>query len=230
MSNTKILYVEDELSLATIVKDTLETQGYLVQLVSDGAEVLSNMKSFQPDLCILDVMLPNMDGFTIGKSIKREFPQVPVIFLTAKSQTADVIQGFSSGGNDYLKKPFSLEELLVRIKNLLKLKNNTLPRSLSTLIPIGKYSYFPNKLILQFSDSQKTLTHRESEIIQYFSNNINDVIYKKDLLLQIWGDDSFYNVRNLDVYINRLRDYFSEDSGISILTLRGVGYRFNVEK
>ena len=228
MSDIKILYVEDEPALATIVKDTLEGKGYQVQLVDDGNRVLDEFQSFQPHLCLFDVMLPNVDGFTLGKSIKNTHPDTPIIFLTAKSQTNDVLEGFKSGGNDYLKKPFSLEELLVRIENILQLKNGHSQPSQSDNISIGKYQYFPNKLILQINDSQKQLTHRESEIIQYFSENINGMIYKKDLLLKIWGDDSFYNARNLDVYINRLRDYFSEDSSISILTLRGVGYRFNV--
>ncbi len=228
MSDIKILYVEDEPALATIVKDTLEGKGYQVQLVDDGNRVLDEFQSFQPHLCLLDVMLPNVDGFTLGKSINNSHPEIPIIYLTAKSQTNDVLEGFKSGGNDYLKKPFSLEELLVRIQNILHLKNNHSKMVQSDCISIGQYQYFPNKLILQINDTPKQLTHRESEIIQYFSENINGVIYKKDLLLKIWGDDSFYNARNLDVYINRMRDYFSEDSSISILTLRGVGYRFNI--
>jgi len=229
MSETKILYVEDEPALATIVKDTLEGQGFAVELVSDGALVIPVLKAFSPDLCLLDVMLPNMDGFTLGKSIKRDFPETPIIFLTAKSQTADVLQGFQSGGSDYLKKPFSLEELLARIHNILSLNQKAQANKIEQQIQIGQYSYLPNKMLLQINDASRLLTHRESEIIQYFSENINGVIDKKDLLLKVWGDDSFYNVRNLDVYINKLRDYFSVDPGIKILTLRGFGYRFNVE-
>ena len=226
----KILYVEDELALAGIVKDTLEGQGYDVNLVSDGANVLPQAQHFEPDLCLLDVMLPNIDGFTLGKALKKTKPNLPIIFLTAKNQTADVLNGFKSGGNDYLKKPFSMEELLARMENLLHLKGQQKKEMATAEIVIGKYSFFPNKLLLASLKTKRKLTHRESEVILFFSQHINDVINKKDLLLKIWGDDSFYNTRSLDVYINKLRDFFSEDPNISILTLRGVGYRFNVDK
>jgi len=229
MTKTKILYVEDELALANIVKDTLEGQGYQIQLISDGAKVIPARQNFNPDLCLLDVMLPNIDGFTIAKKMNQEQPEIPIIFLTAKNQTSDVLEGFKSGGNDYLKKPFSLEELIIRIENLISLKKGT--KTISNYdapILIGRYKFFPNKLILSINDNDRTLTHREAEIIQFFAQHINGVINKKELLLKIWGDDTLYNTRNLDVYINKLRDYLSEDQTIKILTLRGLGYRFNV--
>jgi len=230
MSKIKILYVEDELALASIVKDTLETQDYAVRLISDGALVKMAIDDFSPDICLFDVMLPNIDGFTLGKEVKKDHPDLPIIFLTAKNQTADVITGFKSGGNDYLKKPFSLEELLIRIQNILSLHKKGNSSLAKEFIAIGKYQFYPQKLILKIDDTEKSLTHRESEIIKKFADHINDIIYKKNLLLNIWGDDSLYNSRNLDVYINKLRDYFSKDSSISIITLRGVGYRFNVEE
>ncbi len=230
----KILYVEDEPALANIVKDTLENKHYEVSLVADGNTVLEEARRFGPDLCLLDVMLPNVDGFTLGKQIRNLLPHLPIIYLTAKNQTADVVKGFQSGGNDYLKKPFSLEELLIRMENLLHLKNGIQPIKSTTtadqqIIPIGQYQFRPGQLLLTRHGSDRKLTHRESEVIQVFARHINGVVNKKELLLQVWGDDTFYNTRSLDVYINKLRDFFSEDPNISILTLRGVGYRFNVE-
>lgn len=227
-TKTKILYVEDELALANIVKDTLEGQGYQVKLVSDGAKVISDAKDFEPDLCLLDVMLPNIDGFTLGSTLTSKHPDLPIIFLTAKNQTADVIKGFQSGGNDYMKKPFSMEELFARMNNLLALKGKRQQERQVDYLRIGAYQFYPNKLLLILGESSRKLTHRESEIIHFFAKHINGVVNKKEILLEIWGDDSFYNVRSLDVYINKLRDFFAKDPNISILTLRGVGYRFNV--
>lgn len=229
-TKTKVLYVEDEPALASIVKDMLESEGYSVSLIADGGRVIEEAKNLDPDICLLDVMLPNVDGFTLGKQLSGTHPELPIIFLTAKNQTADVVKGFKSGGNDYLKKPFSLEELLVRMENLLQLKNGTINENQLTEIQIGEYIFHPNKLLLNLNGKERKLTHRESEVIKLFCQHKNDVIHKKDILQKIWGDDSFYNSRSLDVYINKLRDFFSGDSNISILTLRGVGYRFNVTK
>lgn len=230
MKQTKILYVEDELTLANIVKDTLEQAGYQIQLISDGAKVMNAFRNFQPDLCILDVMLPNIDGFALGQSIHQEQPALPIIFLTAKNQTADVVKGFQSGGNDYLRKPFSLEELIVRIENLLRLRkgfggsNNNQEE-----ISIGKYQFYPKQLMLRFQEQERKLTYREAEVLQVFAQHQNNIVLKKKLLLDIWGDDTLSNTRNLDVYITKLRDYLSDDSKIEILTLRGVGYQFNIQ-
>ena len=227
-SATKILYVEDEPALANIVKDMLEQQGYHVSLVADGKQVMDEARRFGPALCLLDVMLPHVDGFTLGQQLRQELPGLPIIFLTAKNQTADVVKGFKSGGNDYLKKPFSLEELLVRMENLLLLKNNNAPQSSTASIQIGQYVFQPHQLRLTLGKEEQKLTHRESEIIRIFAQHMNGVVNRKLLLQQVWGDDSFYNSRSLDVYIKKLRDYFSGDPNISILTLRGVGYRFNI--
>lgn len=228
MLETKILYVEDELALAGIVKDTLESKGYEVCLVSDGAKVMEAIQADKPDICLLDVMLPNLDGFSIAKRMQLECPGLPIIFISAKNQTKDIIEGFKSGGNDYLKKPFSLEELLLRIENILTLKRGR--KNNASAISLGKYLFDNQRLSLSIDGNVKTLTHRECEIIQKFSQHINGIVQKKNILLEIWGDDSIYNSRNLDVYINKLRDYFSQDPNIAIITLRGVGYRFNIDE
>lgn len=228
MSPVKILYVEDEVNLASIVKDTLISSGYNVELVSDGALVLDAAKTFEPDICVLDVMLPNIDGFALGKALSRRTPALPIIFLTAKSQTSDVVEGFKSGGNDYLKKPFSMEELMVRIDNLLRLKGAAPAPNTAKTIAIGRYEFDAAKLELRLDGATRQLSYREAELVQYFGGHLNDVVVKKELLLAVWGDDSYYNARNLDVYMGKLRSYFEGDATISILTLRGVGYRFVV--
>jgi len=228
MSAVKILYVEDEVNLASIVKDTLEGSGYNVLLVADGAKVLDAADAFAPDISVLDVMRPNIDGFSLGKQLAKRAPALPIIFLTAKSQTSDVVEGFNSGGNDYLKKPFSMEELMVRIDNLLRLKGAAPITSGPAIVEIGRYRFDAGKLELSIDQHTRQLSYREVELLHYFAQHLNNVVVKKDLLLAIWGDDSYYNARNLDVYMRKLRSYFEADPAISILTLRGVGYRFVV--
>lgn len=229
MSKLKVLYVEDEPNLAGIVKDTLETRGYEVRHVSDGAQVLSECADLGPDICLLDVMLPNVDGFTLGKELARDHPELPILYLTAKDSTADVLTGFQCGGNDYLKKPFSLEELMVRMQNLIDLRSGaTNSNGKPVPIQIGQYTFDPADHTLSFEGSTRQLSYREVELLQYCCPRMNDIIVKKDLLLAVWGDDSYYNARNLDVYMKKLRSHLSKDPNIRILTLRGVGYRFSV--
>lgn len=228
MISKKILYVEDEPNLGIIVSETLQQKGFDVLLVKDGALVMDNFKKFVPDICVLDVMLPNVDGFELGKQIRNLNKNMPIIFLTAKTQTHDVIEGFSAGGTDYIRKPFSIEELVARINNQFQLLNNQLPNSSGT-ITIGKYIFNPQKLELQFLETIHQLSNREAEVITVFSRHLNQTIDRKKLLLEVWGDDSFFNSRNLDVYISKLREYFSGDAGIKIITLKGKGYQFVVE-
>lgn len=227
MTTKKILYVEDEPNLGIIVSETLQQKGFDVLLIKDGALVMDNFKKFVPDICILDVMLPNVDGFELGKQIRNLNKNMPIIFLTAKTQTHDVIEGFSAGGTDYIRKPFSIEELVARINNQFQLLNNQLPNSTGT-ITIGKYIFNPQKLELQLLETIHQLSNREAEVITVFSRHLNQTIDRKKLLLEVWGDDSFFNSRNLDVYISKLREYFSGDEGIKIITLKGKGYQFVV--
>jgi DNA-binding response OmpR family regulator len=227
----KILYIEDEPFLGKIVKESLESRGFLVRMLTDGAEAASIFQSFQPDICVLDIMLPTKDGLTVGKEIKKLAPQMPIIFLTAKSQTEDVIKGFKSGGNDYMRKPFSMEELIIRIQNLLDLTNGIRqePTKLSSqVISIGQYTYDPVKYELTFREEVAKLSHREAELLRIFLENREEIVQRRYILKAIWGDDSFFNSRNLDVYITKLRGYFKQDPDIQIITLKGVGYRFVV--
>jgi len=226
----KVLYIEDEPFLGKIVKETLEHRGFEVLLVNDGAKVLQSFKSFTPDVCVLDVMLPNIDGFTLGKNIRNIHPRLPVIFLTAKTQTEDLIKGFESGGTDYIKKPFSIEELIVRINNQLQLLNakTTAGETKQEEIKLGKFSFHPGKYELHRAGKITKLSHRESQVLSILAAHRNKTIDRKNLLLSVWGDDSIFNSRTLDVYIRRLRDYFSAEKGIEIVTLKGKGYHFVV--
>ena len=229
-TKTKILYAEDEQFLGKIVKESLESRDFTVQMVTDGAGALSAFRSFQPDICVLDVMLPYKDGFTVGKEIHALQPEIPIIFLTAKNQTQDVLKGFSSGGNDYIRKPFSMEELIARIQNLLQIKGNgqSIQDSQDEPITIGGYTFDHRKYELRFQDQVQKLSHREAELLLIFARNQNNTVERRTILKEIWGDDSFFNSRNLDVYIKKLRDYLSHDESVQIITLKGIGYQFAV--
>jgi len=222
----KILYVEDELFLAKIVKESLETRGYNVTMESDGDKVLQTFKRVSPDVCVLDVMLPNKDGFTIAEEIRQVNSQVPIIFLTAKTQTADLVKGFSTGGNDYIRKPFSMEELIVRIENAMRFKNEGKPSRQSDEVKIGKYQFHLNRQTLSNSSEERKLSFRESELLKLLYENREKIIDRKDILSLLWGNDSFFNSRNLDVYITKLRSYLREDESLEIITIKGIGYRF----
>jgi DNA-binding response OmpR family regulator len=227
MSKTKILYVEDEPFLGRIVKESLEVRDFEVRMVTDGKLVQSVFEELHPDICVLDVMLPNKDGYTIAQDIRKLNATIPIIFVTAKTQTEDLIKGFEVGGNDYLRKPFSMEELIVRVNNLLQLtqKLSSVPKE---SIAVGKFEFAPQRYELRKDGKAKKLSHREAMLLQILAENQNANIDRKTMLLRVWGDDSFFNSRNLDVYITKLRDYLREDSSIEIITIKGVGYHFAV--
>jgi len=230
MAPVKVLYVEDEPFLARIVVESLESRGLQVRLVPDGGEALAEFDRFLPDICVLDVMLPHRDGFSIGREIRGRDPRMPILFLTARVQTDDVLQGFASGGNDYLKKPFSMEELIVRIRNLLELiRGKGSEPEEENEIALGRYRFLPQKLELCLGESVRKLSHRENELLLILARHRNLKIERRTILKEIWGDDSYFNSRNLDVYITKLRDYFRDDPAVEIVTLKGVGYRLVVE-
>jgi DNA-binding response OmpR family regulator len=226
MSKTKILYVEDETFLGKIVKESLESRGYEVVMESDGNKVLTLFRQSNPAVCVLDVMLPNKDGFTIADEIRELDQAVPIIFLTAKTQTDDVVRGFTLGGNDYIRKPFSMEELIVRIQNVLR-GNGEAPKKIATdSIQMGKYHFQLNRQVLSAGSDERKLSFRESELLKLLYENRDRIIDRKDILNLLWGNDSFFNSRNLDVYITKLRSYLKEDHTLEIITIKGVGYRF----
>ncbi len=231
MDKVKVLYVEDEPFLAKIVKESLESRDYDVRLITQGNQALSAFQELQPDICILDIMLPHQDGYSIATEIRELDPSVPILFVTAKNQTEDVLKGFSVGGNDYIRKPFSLEELIARLVNLLQMTHQHAQDAPAAdqEISIGRYVFRPNTLELIYQGNEaRQLSYREAQILELLCTHLNATLERKKLLLHVWGDDSFFNSRNLDVYMRKIRSYFSYDERINIITLKGVGYLFSI--
>ncbi|SHM99158.1 response regulator transcription factor [Polaribacter sp. KT 15] len=222
MNNIKVLLAEDEASLGMIVKESLESRNFTVFHAENGEEALKIYKTEKPDILVLDVMMPKKDGFTLAKEIRQENKHIPIIFLTAKSQTSDVLEGFNNGGNDYLKKPFSMEELIVRIKALLnriQLKTDT------ENIKIGNYLFNLTKQTLTFSEEEQQLTHREAQLLFYLFEKKNEVLDRTFILNKLWGNDDFFNARSMDVFISKLRKKLKKDENIQIINVRGFGYK-----
>lgn len=228
----KVLYVEDELSLANIVKETMESKGFTVAHLQDGIKAIETIATFGPDVCLLDVMLPFIDGFSLGNRIRAAYPTLPVIFLTAKDSTKDIVEGFASGGTDYLKKPFSMEELMARIGNQIALqgkqdiKVENVMKNTSHIL--GDFQFHPTRLELRHKQSTIKLSSREAEVLNVLCAMPNETIDRRRLMQIVWGDDSYFISRNLDVYIRKLRSYFAIGSGVEIITLKGKGYLFSV--
>jgi len=218
----KILLAEDEVSLGQIVKESLEMRNFEVIYCENGEVALAQYKKEQPELLVLDVMMPKMDGFTVAKEIRATDKKTPIIFLTSKSQTQDVIEGFQHGGNDYLKKPFSMEELIVRIMALLeriKLQQN------EEAIAIGKYVFNKKKQVLVIEDKEQSLTHKENELLYHLSESRNDVLDRAVILNKLWGEDDYFTARSMDVFITKLRKKLVDDASVLILNVRGYGYK-----
>lgn len=222
----KILYLEDEASLAKIVKESLASRSFEVMHLESGKNAVKFFNEFKPDVCVFDVMLPEKDGFEVAKEIRALNTLTPIIFLTAKNQTTDLLMGFDAGGNDYIKKPFSLEELIVRINNLYFLsKNKSGIADSSTGVKIGKYVFSTTKQELRFEKEVRKISFRECQLLDLLTNSMGEIVTRKVILDTVWGDDHFFNSRNLDVYITKLRSYFKSDPKIEIITLKSVGYR-----
>jgi DNA-binding response OmpR family regulator len=221
-----ILLVEDELSLALIVKDNLESRGFTVLHAADGQAGLALFGQHGPDLLVADVMMPVLDGFSLAEQVRREHATVPIIFLTARGQTADVVRGFELGGNDYVKKPFSIEELVVRINARLQpVAHAPTPPA---RVAIGEYEFdYPHQRLLRQGHAQ-VLTNREAEVLQHLYRQRNQVLERTEVLQALWGDDTFFNGRSLDVYITRLRRYLRADAQVQIVNVRGIGYKLMV--
>ena len=224
-----ILLVEDEFSLARIVQESLETRGFTVHHAADGEQGLRLFRTLAPDLVVADVMLPRRDGFELARQIRRENISVPIIFLTARSQPADVVQGFELGGNDYLKKPFSMDELVVRIRARLGgAPGPAAPALAAGPLVLGCYRFDYPQQRLRLADSSQPpvqLTHREAELLKCLFDQRAQVLTRTAVLRALWGDDSFFNGRSLDVFITRLRRYLRHDPQVQILNVRGVGYK-----
>jgi DNA-binding response OmpR family regulator len=222
----KILYVEDDPNLAFATKDNLEAYDYEVAHASDGAEALEIINKEHFDICVLDVMLPRMDGFTLAENIRKADKQVPILFLTARALQEDKIKGFELGADDYVTKPFSIQELKLRIEVILRRNNSgkPLPPQPKTNA-VGRYHFDFQKLTLSLDNSFQTLTFREAEVLKYLSERPDQVIRRDELLKAIWGDDDYFMGRSLDVFISRLRKYLASDPAIRIDNVHGVGFR-----
>ncbi|MDB5223173.1 MAG: two component transcriptional regulator, winged helix family [Chitinophagaceae bacterium] len=227
MAKVKILYVEDESFLGKIVKESLETRGYEIFMEEDGGKAVMLFNLCKPDICVLDIMLPNKDGFQIAEEIRTINEKVPILFLTAKSQTEDLVKGFKLGGNDYIRKPFSMEELIVRLENILKYTGNeSKSADKKDVINIGKYTFHIPRQVLSAKNNEQKLSFREAELLKVLYQNREKIIDRRDILNLLWGNDNFFNSRNLDVYITKLRGYLKADPSVEILTIKGIGYRF----
>ncbi|NRA50162.1 MAG: response regulator transcription factor [Phaeodactylibacter sp.] len=222
-----LLLVDDEATLGFIVKESLESRGFAVRYCEDGALGWAAFQEQRPDVCILDVMMPKRDGFSLATAIREVAPYVPLIFLTAKSQTKDVVKGFDLGANDYIRKPFSMEELIVRVRALLRDRSMLAqqPSPAKSVWEIGQFAFDVQRQTLSRGENVRKLTHREVEILDRLCRHRNQVMERKAILLELWGDDTFFNARSMDVFITKLRKYLKPDPQVEIINVRGVGYK-----
>lgn len=224
MERAHILLVEDEPSLAKVIKESLE-RSYTVFLAEDGKKAFPLFQNNAISLCVIDVMLPHVDGFTLARQIRAVDATVPVLFLTARIATQDIIEGYESGGNDYLKKPFSLEELFLRVHELLKRSRDSGSDNAKT-VRIGNYVFIPHKQTLKHLDEEEVkLSYRETQLLEMLYQSRNNLLDRKKALTQLWGDDSYFNGRTMDVFITKLRKHLKADSAVEIINMRGAGYK-----
>lgn len=228
MEEAKILYVEDDEVLSFVTKDNLELVSYKVSHYTNGKEALENFEKRDFDLCILDVMLPEMDGFSLAKEIRSRDGAIPIIFLTAKSLKEDKIKGLKLGADDYITKPYSIEELILKIKVFLRRKN-VMQNHKSDIINIGSYLFDSRNFKLKNDSNERNLTHRESELLKLLIDNKNVIVERSRILKNIWGEDDYFLGRSLDVFISRLRKYLKEDPRIKIENIHSVGFRLSEE-
>ncbi|CAD0002444.1 DNA-binding response regulator [Flavobacterium chungangense] len=224
-----ILLVEDDFDYASVLKQYLEFSGFKVSWKKNGKEALESLRVTKPDICILDVMMPQMDGFTLAEKIVDQFPETPFVFLTAKSLQQDKIKGLKLGADDYIVKPFEVEELILRIGNILKRsQKNEEKVVLQQTFTIGSYTFDYENYLLKHQTITHRITEKEAQLIVFLHTNRNKLIKREEILREIWGNEDFFSGRSMDVFISRLRKYFKEDSTISILSVRGLGFEFKI--
>lgn len=224
----RVLLVEDEQTLAMIIKDTLEEGNFKIDLATDGEEGLRMFFELRPDVLVADVMMPRMDGFEMVRRIRQTDRKTPVLFLTARSAVNDVVEGFELGANDYLKKPFGMQELIVRIKALMGRAFSEAEPARESKFRIGRYVFDPIAQRLSCDGVVQELSHRESEILKRLCENRNQVVSTQSVLLDLWGDDSFFNSRSLHVFITKLRHKLAQDEDLRIVNVRGIGYKLTI--
>ncbi|HUX54461.1 MAG TPA: response regulator transcription factor [Williamwhitmania sp.] len=224
-NSIKILLAEDDENLGMLLREYLIAKGYEADLFSNGEKALAGFSQKPYQICILDVMMPIMDGFTVAKKIRQTAPTIPIVFLTAKSMKEDVLEGFNSGADDYMTKPFSIEELVARIEAILRRTQVNHMGADGQIYKIGEYTFDPTKQTLIHADNLTKLTAKESELLLYLCSNRNAVVDRSEVLMAIWQDDSYFNARSMDVYITKLRKFLKEDQSIQIINVRGKGFK-----
>lgn len=225
MKNIRILLAEDDSNLGILLKNYLAAKSFDTELFTDGIKALNAFHASKYNICILDIMMPEMDGISLATEIRKIEPSIPVIFLTAKSQKEDILEGFRSGADDYITKPFSMEELLYRIQAILKRTSGIPMPKREDHYNIGKYSFDPLKQLLSIGGQSLKLTTKESELLELLCRNTNEILERNFALKAIWIDDNYFNARSMDVYITRLRKYLSKDTSVKILNVHGRGYK-----
>jgi len=225
----RILLAEDDTNLGFVISDQLRSDGYHVTLCSNGMDAFQRFNDEKYHLCIFDVMMPKKDGFTLAKDIRNIDKEIPILFLTAKSMTEDKVAGFDSGGDDYLTKPFSFEELQVRLKALLKRVNVLVEEPEAAIIPIGAYRFDTENFKLIHPNFEKTLTRKEAQILKILCKFKNQVVQREVVLNAVWGQDDYFVGRSLDVFITKLRKYFKEDPSVGIANIHGIGFKLELE-
>ena len=231
IKDIRILLAEDDANLGFVVQDNLKSKGYKVTLCSDGEVALKTFANEQFDLCILDVMMPKKDGFTVAKTIRDINKEIPIVFLTAKTMQADKIKGFTLGADDYITKPFDFEEFLLRIESILR-RTQILTQKVKETInnyTIGSYSFDVKNQLLSFASIEKKLTKKETRILAFLCEHLNDIAPRELILKNIWGTDDYFSGRSMDVFISKLRKYLSEDKNIQISNIHGVGFKLEVK-
>ena len=223
MSKIRVLLAEDELALGSIVKESLESRGFEVILCGDGQAAWESYLKDKPDVLVLDVMMPKKDGFTLASEIRKTDTLTPILFLTSKGQSEDVVKGFSMGATDYIRKPFSMEELIVRIKAHLDRQGGQAQPS--DWLPLGTYSFHPKRQLLKLGVQEIKLTSRESLLLELLLSHKNEIAERSLILNQIWGTDDFFTARSMDVFITKLRKKLQEDPAVQILNIRGYGFK-----
>lgn len=227
MDNTtkaNVLLAEDDENLGVLLREYLKAKGYETDLYPDGEAAFKGFQSKTYDICILDVMMPKKDGFTLAKEIRQLNTSIPVIFLTAKSMKEDLVEGFSAGADDYMTKPFSIEELLLRVEAVLRRTRGD-NVSNQDVFTIGIYTFNATKQTLTNGEEEQRLTAKESELLKYLCFNRNGILDRNFALRTIWNDDSYFNARSMDVYITKLRKYLKDDPSIQIINIRGKGFK-----
>jgi len=223
-NKVKVLLAEDDENLGSLLREYLQAKSFDTHWVTDGDKAFKNFEKNKYDICILDIMMPVKDGFTLAKEIRMLNREVPIIFLTAKSMKEDVFEGFSIGADDYITKPFSMEELLYRMQAVLRRTKGDINKK-QEIYNIGKYRFDTNKQLLIFEDKEQKLTTKESELLRLLCNNANQVLERNFTLRTIWIDDNYFNARSMDVYITKLRKYLKGDPSIEIMNIHGTGYK-----